>query len=151
MGFLNPLKTEDQREKPFGNCSTVRGFTCVARRAKSCLRDLSSDEAASFQTGFWLRDQITRAATSTMSNIAEGFERGTRKDFVRFLNMAKGSNGEVRSQLYIAFDQEYIEQKTFGELRESTLALSRRLAKFITYLESYPKDSRIRNPGITKK
>lgn len=98
-----------------------------------------------FTRDFGLRDQITRAATSTMSNIAEGFERGTRKDFIRFLNMAKGSIGEVRSQLYVALDQEYLEQKRFDELHQSVSALSRRLAKFIGYLETYPKNSRIRN------
>ena len=98
-----------------------------------------------FRRDFGLRDQITRAATSTMSNIAEGFERGTRKDFIRFLNMAKGSNSEVRSQLYVALVQQYIEQKTFDALRESTIAPSRRIAKFIKYLETYPKDSRVRN------
>jgi four helix bundle protein len=104
-----------------------------------------------FRRDFGLRDQITRAATSRMSNIAEGFERGTRKDFIRFLNMAKGSNGEARSQLYIALDQEYVEQKTFEDLRQSVLALSRRLAKFIAYLEKYPKDTRIRNVASTRK
>ena|SRR5579859_1370834 len=59
-----------------------------------------------FRRDFGLHDQITRAATSTMSNIAEGFERGSRKEFIQFLNIAKGSNGEVRSQLYAALDQE---------------------------------------------
>jgi len=97
-----------------------------------------------FRRDFGLRDQITRAATSTMSNIAEGFERGSRKEFIQFLNVAKGSNGEVRSQLYVAFDQEYLDQKTFDALRESALALSRRIAKFISYLQSYPHNSRVR-------
>lgn len=104
-----------------------------------------------FRRDFGLRDQITRAATSTMSNIAEGFERGTRKEFIRFLNMAKGSNGEMRSQLWIALDQEYVDQKTFDELRESVLALSRRVSKFITYLESYPKDARTRKRTSVRK
>src|SRR5258708_39379331 len=78
---------------------------------------------ALFRRDFGLRDQITRAATSTMSNIAEGFERGSRKEFIQFLNVAKGSNGEVRSQLYVALDQEYIDKKKFSLLRETTLAL----------------------------
>src|SRR6266536_2674007 len=69
-----------------------------------------------FRRDFGLRDQITRAATSTMSNIAEGFERGSRKEFIQFLNVAKASNGELRSQLYVAFDQEYLDQKTFDAL-----------------------------------
>jgi len=97
-----------------------------------------------FKRDFSLRDQITRAATSTMSNIAEGFERGTRKEFIQFLNIAKGSNGEVRSQLYVALDQEYIDQKAFAVMRESALALSRRIAKFIGYLESYAGNARVR-------
>src|SRR5438067_108803 len=91
-----------------------------------------------------LRDQITRAAISSMSNIAEGFEGGSRKEFIQFLNVAKGSNGEVRSQLYVALDQEYVDEKMFNELREAALALSRRLAKFIGYLEGYSSNSRIR-------
>ena len=80
-----------------------------------------------------------------MSNIAEGFERGSRKEFIQFLNTAKGSNGEVRSQLYIALDQEYLDERLFKEMRESVLALSRRLAKFIDYLETVPGNSRRRS------
>src|SRR5436309_3289351 len=76
---------------------------------------------SAFRRDFGLRDQITRAVTSTTSNIAEGFDRGTRKQFIRFLYTAKGSNGEVRSQLYIALDQEYIEQTKFDGIRQSVL------------------------------
>jgi four helix bundle protein len=97
-----------------------------------------------FRGDFGLRDQVTRAAVSTMSNIAEGFERGTRKEFIQFLNVAKGSNGEVRSQLYVALDQEYTDDKTFRSLQEAVLPLSRKLAKFISYLETFPSNSRLR-------
>src|SRR5664279_745594 len=99
-----------------------------------------------FRRDFSLRDQITRAAISSMSNIAEGFERGSRREFIQFLNIAKGSTGEVRSQLYVALDQEYVNQKMFEKLRDAALAVSRRLAKFIRYLETYPSNSRVRQP-----
>ena len=98
----------------------------------------------SFRRDFSLRDQITRAATSTMSNIAEGFERGSRKEFIQFLNIAKGSNGEARSQLFVALDQEHIDQKIFSSLGQSATLLSQRLARFIRYLASYPNESRLR-------
>jgi len=93
-----------------------------------------------------LREQIRRATISAMSNIAEGFERGTRKEFIQFLSIAKGSVGEVRSQLYIALDQEYMNQTKFSELKELAVTLSRRIATFMAYLEKYPNHSRIRKP-----
>ena len=93
-----------------------------------------------------LKSQIRRAAMSVMSNIAEGFERGSRKEFIQFLNIAKGSNGEVRSQLWIALDQEYLTPKRFEELRQSTLTLSRRIASFIRYLETCGMKTRVRKP-----
>jgi len=99
-----------------------------------------------FARDFGLRDQIQRATTSTMSNIAEGFERGSKKEFIQFLNIAKGSNGEVRSQLYVALDQEYMDEKTFNTLRESSLTLSRRLSHFISYLDSFKSNSRVKKP-----
>ena len=54
---------------------------------------------------------MQRAAVSIMSNIAEGFERGGNQEFVQFLYVAKGSCGEVRSQLYVALDQDYVASK----------------------------------------
>src|SRR4026208_587636 len=59
-----------------------------------------------------LKDQM-RAAVSTMSNIAEGFERGGAAEFHRFLVMAKGPCAELRNQLYIALDAAYISSDTF--------------------------------------
>lgn len=117
----------------------------VWQDARQLVREIYKvTKGPAFQRDFSLRDQITRAATSAMSNIAEGFERGTRKEFIQFLSVAKGSSGEVRSQLYVALDQEYLDEKTFNELRELALALSRRLARFISYLEHYPGNSRVR-------
>ena len=64
---------------------------------------------------FGLKDQMRRAAVSIPSNIAEGDERDTNKDFVRFLYIAKGSPAELRTQLEIALEVGYIDGNLFGE------------------------------------
>ena len=69
-----------------------------------------------------------------MSNIAEGFERGSEKEFQRFLYMAKGSAGEVRSQLYVASDLGYLPVEEFADLKARVEEVSRALSGFITYL-----------------
>ena len=69
-----------------------------------------------FARDFGLRDQIRRAAVSVMSNIAEGHERGNPGDFHRFLSIAKGSSGEIRSQLYVALDVGYLDPTNFQRL-----------------------------------
>ena len=83
-----------------------------------------------------LRDQLRRAAVSSMANIAEGFERGSKRDFSRFLYMARGSAGEVRSHLYVARDLDYITPAEFDELISQATRLSKGLFRFIQHLES---------------
>ena len=119
-----------------------------ARQLVSAIYSASKQRV--FNQDFGLREQIRRAAVSTMSNIAEGFERGTRKEFVQFLNIAKGSNGEVRSQLHIALDQKYISETEFAALREMAVVLSKKLSAFIRYLEGYAGDSRVKKPARTR-
>ena len=89
-----------------------------------------------FARDFGLRDQIRGAAVSSMSNIAEGFERGSNKDFIRFLYMAKASVGEVRSQLYTAVDLGYLEEQRADEIIGAAQSVSRQIAGFIKYLRS---------------
>ena len=95
-----------------------------------------------FSKDFSLRDQMRRAAVSMMSNIAEGFERGGNQEFVQFLYVAKASCGEVRSQLYVAVDQEYIEQN----VADSLLIILKRLSVMIKHLIDYLKRSGMRGP-----
>lgn len=84
---------------------------------------------------FGLRDQIRRASVSAMSNIAEGFERRTSAEFARFLVMAKASAGEVRSQLYVALDLEYVDCNTFAEAYKLAETTSRMVAGLASYLK----------------
>jgi four helix bundle protein len=65
---------------------------------------------------FGLRDQMQRAAVSVMSNIAEGFDRNSRAEFARFLAIARGSAGELRSRLYLARELDYIGEDDFEHL-----------------------------------
>jgi four helix bundle protein len=81
-----------------------------------------------FARDFGLRDQIQRASVSIMSNIAEGYERGGRAEFHKFLVIAKGSCAEVRSQLYVAYDVGYIDEKYFYALEQRSEELSKILA-----------------------
>ena len=89
-----------------------------------------------FDRDFGLRDQICRAVISIMSNIAEGYERDSGdKDFRHFLSIAKGSAGEVRSQLYIALDAGHITQAQFEETTALAVEVARMLKSFMTYLK----------------
>lgn len=91
---------------------------------------------------FGFRDQIQRAAVSVMNNIAEGFERSTRKDFARFLDQAKGSAGEVRSMTYIAEDLAYLSSENIASLRAAYEQLSKSIAAFTRHLRNSAKVER---------
>jgi len=103
-----------------------------ARELTSRIYNVSN--AGAFARDFGLRDQIRRASVSIMSNIAEGFERGSNKEFIQFLFIAKGSAGEVRSQLYVALDQGYIKKDTFASLSQQTSEISRMISGLASYL-----------------
>jgi four helix bundle protein len=89
-----------------------------------------------FDKDHGLRDQLRRAAVSSMANIAEGFERGSKRDFDRFLYIARGSAGEIRNHLYVAKDLDYITGVEFEQLKDQAVSLSRSLYRFIQHLES---------------
>ena len=91
-----------------------------------------------FGRDFGLRDQTRRACVSIMSNIAEGFERDGTGEFIQFLSIAKGSVGEVRAQLYVALDQNYVSQEAFDRLYAMTRTISRLVAGLMNYLRTTP-------------
>lgn len=97
-----------------------------------------------FARDFGLRDQIRRASVSIMSNIAEGFESQTQAQFIRYLGIAKASAGEVRSQLYVSRDLEYINQEQFAKAFAMAEKASRQTARFIAYLETHPQSQKLR-------
>ncbi len=88
-----------------------------------------------FSRDYGLKDQICRAAVLVMSNIAEGFERGGDKEFFQFLAQAKGSCGEIRSQLYVARDQHCISHEQFDCLVDHSMEISRLIFGLIHYLK----------------
>ena len=96
-------------------------------------------QSGNFSKNYSFKDQIQRATVSTMSNIAEGFERYTRKEFVQFLNFARGSVAEVRSQLYIALDLGYVSQEDFRDAKEHCESISRHIWNFMKYLKEPSK------------
>lgn len=105
----------------------------LARQSTRRIYEISSE--GTFSRDFALVNQIRRASISVMSNIAEGFERGGNKEFLQFLSIAKDSCGEVRSQLYIAVDQNYIKQATFEEIAKLLIETSKTISGFMKYLQ----------------
>jgi four helix bundle protein len=83
---------------------------------------------------FGFRDQIQRCGVSVMNNIAEGFERKSDPDFARFLDIAKGSNGEVRSMLYLAEDRKYLQSDIAIQMREFSEDISRGIESLAKHL-----------------
>ena len=116
-----------------------------ARRLASEIYRLTA--GPKFTKDFNLRDQMRSAAVSVMSNIAEGFERGGNQEFMQFLYIAKGSCGEIRSQLYVAVDQAYISGNEAQELLNAFKRLSGMTTNLINYLrESGMKGAKYSRP-----
>jgi len=89
-----------------------------------------------FSRDYGLCDQIRRSSTSIMANIAEGFERSGTGEFLQFLSIAKGSAGEVKSHLYVALDQEYLDEATFNRLYEVSAEVNKMIGGLMNYLRT---------------
>ena len=108
----------------------------LARALANRIYDVMSK--SDFSRDYGQRDQIRRASISIVSNIAGGLERDGDREFLQFLFGAKGSCGEVRAQLYLAYDGKYLTEDEFDELTQKTLQLSRMIAGLTKYLRQSP-------------
>ena len=92
-----------------------------------------------FKRDFSLIDQMRRAVRSIMFNFAEGFEKGTNKEKIRYMYIAKGSCGEIRAQIDVAIDQDYITTKLYDEIEDKCVYIGSMISSYIKYLRR--KDS----------
>ena len=88
-----------------------------------------------FSKDWQLVNHIRKTAISIVSNISEGFERDGNKEFINFLSIAKGSCGELRCQLYMALDQNYIDDNQFMEISNLATEISKSLKGLMNYLQ----------------
>ena len=88
------------------------------------------------QSDYRLRDQVRGSSGSVMDNIAEGFERASKLEFINSLSYSKGEIGELKSQLYRCIDNRYISQEVFNTLYQKADTLAKKIYAFISYLNT---------------
>jgi four helix bundle protein len=113
----------------------IESWQLARRLAKSVYAAIATNSGLSKDWG--LKDQIARASGSVMHNIAEGFDGGSNREFIRFLHYAKRSCTEVQSELYMALDQNYVTQDCFQELYDLAGQTRARIKGFINYLNNH--------------
>ncbi len=119
--------------------SKIEKFTelnCWKISRELCTLVYSFIQKDGFSKDWKLRDQINGSSGSIMDNIAEGFERGGTREFIQFLSYAKGSAGEVKSQLYRAIDRNYITNEEFNEAMLLTENASKTIQGLMSYLQN---------------
>lgn len=117
--------------------ATIAGFEEILAWQKGmelCDSIYEATRRENFSKDYALRDQIRKSAISVPSNIAEGFERESNNQFIYFLIIAKASAGELRTQINIAKNQNYISLEEYEQLRLKCLDISKMLGGFINYL-----------------
>ncbi|QKZ12594.1 four helix bundle protein [Spirosoma sp. KUDC1026] len=117
-----------------------------ARLLSSQINALTRDKI--FQSDLDLKRQIRRSAGSVMDNIAEGFGRGSRGEFIQFLGIARGSLSEVKSQLYRSLDNQYISASQFDELYAQCDEVGRLTDSLLLYLNNTNQKGRRYAKGV---
>ena len=112
---------------------------------KLCKKIRSMTDQSSLGKDYSIKDQILKSSGSVMDNIAEGFERDGKKEFINFLYISKGSLGETRSQIHRSFDANHFTEDIYNDMLDDCLNLSAKISHFITYLSKSEFD------GIKKK
>ena len=106
----------------------MNGFEDLEVWKKSCRLTIQIYQSFGQCKDFSFKDQVQRSALSVPSNIAEGYERNSPRDFIRFLNIAQGSIGELRTQLYIAREISYLKNDLTVELLNKSKEISAMLS-----------------------
>jgi four helix bundle protein len=120
---------------------TFQDLPCWQRARKFAARAEEIIETSEIKKHFKLRDQMLGSSGSVMDNIAEGFDRSTNGDFIRFLYYSKGSAAEFKSQLYRALDGGRITPQEFEELSNEAKAIGDELGKFIKFLALHKRQN----------
>jgi len=110
----------------------------IWKRSRDLTRSIYKvSSSAKFSNDWGLKEQIRRAAVSVMSNIAEGFDSGSKPEFARFLMISRRSISEIQSQAFIALDQSYVLQSEFDVIYKETEEIRRMITGFIKYLKGF--------------
>ena len=122
----------------------------LARILSKDIFDLT--KTAKLSKDYSLKDQMNRSSGSIMDNIAEGFGRASRLEFIQFLSISCGSADELKSQLYRCLDREYFLQKDFDKLYEQSFVINKKIHGFIKYLNtSIIKGTKFKDRNELKK
>ena len=123
-----------------GNYKKFENLPCWQKTKELCNTVFKLINKVKFKRDIALKDQIWKAAGSTMDNIAEGFDDGSTREFIRFLGYSQRSCSEVQSQLYRAVDCGYIDQSEFKIVYDLASDCRKQIKGFRKYLRNYKKD-----------
>lgn len=123
-----------------GNYKKFEDLPCWQKTKELCNAVFQLINKVKFKRDSPLKDQIWKSAGSTMDNIAEGFDDGSTREFVRFLGYSQRSCSELQSQLYRALDCEYINKSEFKIVYDLASECRMQIKGFRKYLRNYKKD-----------